>query len=308
MKNTKFIICALLLIFSSVDAFSQLRPATKSSSGNDGHDANGQVFTNDWLSCRHFDSPYFIESEICLEIEVTTTYLDFDDSNPDENGCSPVSNFGCDLHIGASVEGTSDITYMQITSCEYYQILQSNASYDPEDDVRTELMPKLCFPIPDIDGICDDGGLNFSLDLYCKDAATGTFTLVSELATLNPDQSWWTLLAGDPKVNEVTDYVFIECCEGSLDPITLDPTQNELQPFIGQTNDGNTILIDKVPTIEEGDIELKDQNYQSINLTGKITRTGDDSFAIDISTVNPGIYYIMIRGEGEIFSSTVVKM
>ncbi len=286
MKNTTIkILCIFLLGILSVDAYSQLK------SPKDPDDGTGKC----WNIYSNFD--------YCPEFTLPTELLTFDLDSPDEYGCFPVNNFGCDLHIGLTYDGDESTTvFKKITSCDVVKINAANAN---TSDVFIH-WPAVCISIPVREDMCDVD-LTFSFNLYCKDG--DDFTPISEIASLDHDNNWDDVFPGNEPKSVIGEDSWTTkiCCKDPV-PITPGGPGGNLTPIIGQDDDGSTAFVRNLKDVDNVSISVFDANYQSIDISNNLSIVSNSEYSINLSNLNQGVYFIRVVEDGIMYSQSIVKL
>lgn len=301
------ILCFFVTVLFCTDAFSQLK--VLSGSGGIIGTCNGHMPNNPFTYCTKFTLPI--------------NNLTFDESNPDDYPCYPVDNFGCDLHIGLTINGVT--SYVRITSCIAEQIDEANnaesLSFPYQDEPGN--YPLICntFPLnsnPDPRSICPSGLYQASLKLYCMDE-NGDYTTISALASQDPNglDNWSTLFGGLPEVfpdgsqqptlvvSETWD-MYLCCDEKAYDEEP--PKQGEYIPRIGQNNDGSVVFFNSFNELKKTDISIFDANNQMVEYNGDLYNGSELQYSMDLSNLNPGFYYIRAKSDLTIYSTTIIRL
>lgn len=287
MKNTTVkLFCFLFFIILSSDVYSQLKPPKNPDDGGGKCWEKYSIFT------------------YCPEFDLPIDLLTFDTDSPDANGCFPVNNFGCDLHIGLTYDGDeSTTTYKQITSCDVAKIRDA---YDHIDDALFVHWPSTCISIPIREDMCDVD-LLFSFDLFCKDS-NGDFTPISEVASIDVDNNYDEVFPGsEPKsVIEEESWIKRICCKDP-EPITIG-TPGGFSPDVGQDDNGTTAFVRNLKDANNTSISIFDANYQSVDISNRLTMVSNTEYSIDISNLNQGVYHVRVVEDGIVYSKSIVKL
>jgi len=293
MKNTKIkILCSIFLLLMSMNIYSQLIPPS-----HVGDDGTGK--------CWDVDGDLII----CAPFEIPASLLTYDYTVEDEFGCHPVNNFGCDLHVGLTFSEDVPTSYVSVTDCSIQQMIKAN-EIDPVTGKINGVFPTVCLIFPMQIDFCD-ATLEFSIDLYCKDAS-GDFTPVSEVGRADLDNNWSIVFPGDePKsIIEAESFSKFICCLEE-EPGSVQASQEEhtpLAPIIGQNDDGSTAFVRNLKDITQVSVSMIDANYQIIDLSNRLSLLSNSEYSIDISNLNQGVYYIRVAENGAIYSKAIVKL
>ncbi|MFT6337849.1 MAG: hypothetical protein ACJATI_004614 [Halioglobus sp.] len=254
------------------------------------------------FSCREEDE----NGQFCFTQQVYFVNLEFEDEIDPETGIREAI-LPCDLHVGVSIEGLDEITFISLSDNIYYNYVEATAT-DTDFESFFWGPIKICFDANDIYDLlnynpnisCNDadpfteaiiGEISISFDIYCKDPLGG-MTPVDNCDSgfdFLEDYTYGGDLYDECSFEIIQDYEI--CCKS-------------LKKGLDESEEIKTRVSFQDSELSVAGSKLNDIHYNiySINgilhSSGKIDNTDTKHHTIRDLNLENGIYILVLMSEG----------